>query len=171
MKAKRDEGELSNTMNGFIEALYRSEYKKLYTLAFRIVKKTEAADDLVHDAFCLATFHQAKLINHPNPEGWLANVVKNLALNEIRRAENCLTVPLEQALSSASLKLDTSLSELFPQNLPAQDQQILLWKFEEQIPYHEIALRLNISETGARSRVARAVARCRLLMNNTDFLD
>ena len=29
------------------------------------------ADDLVHDAFCLAVFHQAALRTHPKPEGWL----------------------------------------------------------------------------------------------------
>lgn len=162
---------LACVISNYIETLYKSEYKKLYTLAYRIVKDPETAKDLIHDAFCLATFHQAKLINHPSPEGWLANVVKNLALNDIRRAENRLTMPLQEALSSVAPNSETSLSELLPQKLPAPDQQILLWKFEEQIPYHEIALRLNISETGARSRVARAVARCRLHMNNTDFLD
>ena len=45
-----------------------------------------------------------------------------------------------------------------------QDRQVLLWRMEEQCAYDEMARRLGISETGCRSRVARAVARCRLLM-------
>lgn len=88
--------------NSFLEALYQSTYQKLYRLAYRLVKSPEAADDLVHDTFCLAVFHQAKLRQHPNPEGWLVLVLKNLASNEIRRAENRLTVPLQEALSSAA---------------------------------------------------------------------
>lgn len=163
--------QLKEPNNSFWEALYQSTYQKLYRLAYRLVKSPEAADDLVHDTFCLAVFHQAKLRQHPNPEGWLVLVLKNLASNEIRRAENRLTVPLQEALSSAAAAQHTSVAELFPRDLPIQDRQILLWRFESQLPYAEIALRLHISESGVRSRVARAVARCRLLMKETNFSD
>lgn len=163
--------QLKEPNNRFLEALYQSNYQKLYCLAYRLIKSPEAADDLVHDAFCLAVFHQAELRQHPNPEGWLVLAVKNLASNEIRRAENRLTVPLEEALTSAAAAQHTSIAELFPRNLPIQDRQILLWRFESQLPYAEIAQRLQISEAGARSRTARAVARCRLLMKETNFSD
>lgn len=162
---------MANRKNRSLELLYQSKNQTLYTLAYRLIKSPEAADDLVHDAFCLAVFHQNELRKHPNPEGWLVLVLKNLASNEIRRAENRLTVPLQEVLTSAAAAQHTSIAEVFPRNLSAQDRQILLWRFESQLPYTEIALRLHISESGVRSRAARAVARCRLLLKETNFLD
>ena len=69
--------------NSFLEALYQSTYQKLYRLAYRLVKSPEAADDLVHDTFCLAVFHQAKLRQHPNTEDWIVKIKKNHRLAAI----------------------------------------------------------------------------------------
>ena len=102
-------------------------------------------------------------MHHPNQVGWLVQALKHLASNEHRRAENRLTVPLEEDLLPACWPRE-ALEELLPNGLSRQDQQVLLWRMEEQCAYPEMARRLGISETGCRSRVARAVARCRLLM-------
>ena len=91
--------------------------------------------------------------------------LKNLAANEVRLAENRLTIPLEEALLAAAEDGQT-LEELLPVRLSAQDRRALLWRMEDQLSYTEMARRLGISETGCRSRVARAVARCRLLLKD-----
>ena len=61
-----------------IGSLYRTEYDKLYRVAYYIVKNVQTAEDLVHDTFCLASFQQEKLRVHPKPEAWLMEVVKDL---------------------------------------------------------------------------------------------
>lgn len=152
--------------NDFIGSLYRAEYDKLYRMAYRIVKNVQTAEDLVHDAFCLASFQQEKLLTHPKPEAWLMNVIKKLASNEIRRAANRLTIPLEELFSAAASEPEQKIEELFPAGLSAGDRQILIWRFENQISYQEMARRLCISEAGCRSRTARAVGRCRQLMKD-----
>ena len=48
-----------------------------------------------------------------------------------------------------------------PAQLSEEDKQLLIWRFEKQLSYREISGRLGISEAGCRSRVSRAVARCR----------
>ena len=48
-------------------------------------------------------------------------------------------------------------------DLSREDREILIWRFEEDLSYGELADRLGISETGCRSRVFRAVKRCRAL--------
>ena len=148
-----------------LTALYRSQFRRLYVLAYRLVKQRERAEDLVQDVFCLALCRQEELVRHPNPTGWLVCTLKNLAANELRLAENRLTLPLEEALL-ASAEDGQTLEELLPVRLSAQDRQALLWRMEDQLSYDEMARRLDISETGCRSRVARAVARCRLLLKD-----
>lgn len=133
------------------------------------MKKTEVAEDLVHDVFYLATLHQETVLHHPNQEGWLMCTLKKLASNELRRAENRLTAPLENALLFLSNDQDQKVGELLPSGLSSDDMQVLIWRIEQQMSYEEMAQRLGISETGCRSRVARAVARCRALMNPTDL--
>ena len=156
--------ELRQEKDDFIGSLYRREYDKLYRTAYRIVKNVQTAEDLVHDTFCLASFQQKKLRVHLKPEAWLMEVVKKLASNEIRLAKNRLTVPLEERFSAASPEPEQKIEDLLPAGLSAQDRQVLIWRFENQMSYQELARRLGLSEAGCRSRVARAVGKCRQLM-------
>ena len=146
-----------------VEALYQAKGRLIFTLAYRLVNQRERAEDLVQEVFLLALTHQEAILHHPNQVGWLVQALKHLASNELRRAENRLTVPLEEDLLPACWPRE-ALEELLPNGLSRQDRQVLLWRMEEQCAYPEMARRLGISETGCRSRVARAVARCRLLM-------
>ena len=146
-----------------VEALYQAKGRLIFTLAYRLVNQRERAEDLVQEVFLLALIHQEAILHHPNQVGWLVQALKHLASNELRRAENRLAVPLEEDLLPACWPRE-ALEELLPNGLSRQDRQVLLWRMEEQCAYPEMARRLGISETGCRSRVARAVARCRLLM-------
>lgn len=146
-----------------LEKLYQAQARLIFTLAYRLVNQRERAEDLVQEVFLLALTHQEALFNHPNQVGWLVQTLKHLASNELRRAENRLTVPLEEDLLP-TFRPREALKELLPAGLSQQDRQVLLWRMEEQCAYDEMARRLKISETGCRSRVARAVARCRQLM-------
>ena len=60
------------------------------------------------------------------------------------------------------------LTELLPTKLPQEDREVLIWRFEQELEYKEIANRLGISETGSRSRVFRALERCRKLLSGND---
>lgn len=91
-------------------------------------------------------------------------MIKKLASNEIRLAKNRLTVPLEERFSAASPEPEQKIEDLLPAGLSAQDRQVLIWRFENQMSYQELARRLGLSEAGCRSRVARAVGKCRQLM-------
>lgn len=155
--------------NDFIDSLYRTEYHKLFRVAYRIVGNEQTAEDLVHDTFCLASFQWQKLSDHPNPGAWLMNALKKLASNELRRAENRLTVPLEETLSVSSQETGQNIEELLPVGLSVEYRQVLIWRFKAQMGYPEMARQLGLSEAGCRTRVARAVAKCRQLMKNDNL--
>lgn len=134
--------------------------------AYRMIGSIETAQDLVHEAFLLALFNQDKLANHPNPEGWLMKTLRNLTLNERRRIKNHATVPLELVDNYIGKELGTSLDLLLPKQLSKEEREILVWRFEQQMGYREIANRLGISEVGCRSKVSRAIAHCRKYLDD-----
>lgn len=76
-----------------------------------------------------------------------------------------MDVPLETLYNVPAPDTEKGLEELLPSKLPKKDKKVLIWRFVQQMSYKEIANQLGISETGCRSRVFRAIEKCRKLMN------
>lgn len=152
-------------LDEFLTYLYKNQYEKMLKFSYRMVGTTETAQDLVQETFLLALFNKDKLASHPNPEGWLMKTLRNLTLNEQRRITAHETVPLDSIASITGEQDNISLELLLPKQLSKEEQEILIWRFEQQMEYKDISDRLGISETGCRSRVSRAIAHCK------EFLD
>ena len=146
------------------QALYEELHDKMLRVAYRMTGSMDMAEDLVQETFLFALFRQDELLNHPLPEGWLMRTLQNLVLNERRKAAAHAEVPLDSLLNLAEEPTAAPLEEALPRQLSQQDREILIWRFEQDLDYSEIADRLGISETGCRSRVFRAIRRCRDLM-------
>ena len=146
-----------------VQALYEALHDKMLKVAYRMVGSVESAEDLVQHAFLLALFQGEPFLRHPCPEGWLMRPLQNLALNERRRLQRHPEVPLDAVLYRAGREPEAPLDTVLPRDLSREDREILIWRFEEDLSYGELADRLGISETGCRSRVFRAVKRCRAL--------
>jgi len=144
----------------FISVLYRQEYRKLFSAAYRMTGDTELALDMVQDTFLLALSHQQDLMIHPKPEAWLMTTLQNLIKNERRLSANG-QIALEDMMNQPSIELEHSLHELLPSQLSEDEKEILIWRFEQEQDYREIAARLGISETGSCSRVFRIIAKCK----------
>ena len=153
--------------NDRFQKLYEDLHDKMLRVAYRMVGSVETSEDLVQNTFLLALFRESELMQHPNPEGWLMRVLQNLALNERRRIQRHPETSLDTLLFVAGSEPASSLEEMLPKQLSPQEREILIWRFEENMDYDEIADRLGISETGCRSRVSRAVKRCRELLQQS----
>ena len=153
--------------NDRFQKLYEDLHDKMLRVAYRMVGSVETAEDLVQNAFLLALFRENELMQHPNPEGWLMRVLQNLALNERRRVKRHPETSLDSLLNLAGETPANALEDMLPKQLSKADREILLWRFEQNMDYDEIAERLGISETGCRSRVFRAMKRCRELLQQT----
>lgn len=151
------------------DALYKSQYEKMIKLAYRMLGSMESAQDIVQEAFMLALLRWDEVSAHPLPEGWLALTVRNLVQNERRRYENHEELPLDSFTEQPDTHQEHPLSYLLPKKLSEEDCRILIWRFEQQMDYQQMADRLGISESACRSRVARAVKRCRNLLTKKFF--
>ena len=147
-----------------VSALYAREYDTLCRAAWRAMGDREAAEDLVQDTFLLALLHAEELPAHPAPGAWLMTTLRNLIANERRKLARRGTLALEDLGELAAAPPAGSLEELFPAALTEAERQILIWRFEQEKPYGDIAAALGISEGAARVRLFRAVEKCKLLM-------
>lgn len=145
-----------------ISSLFETQYDKLYKVGRRLTGDAQQTEDLIQSTFLLAILRQEEFARHPNREGWLMLTLRNLIQNEKRRL-SCRDISLEELFDIAAPIAPNSLEELFPSRLPREDRDILIWRFEQRLDYRDLANLLGISESGCRSRVARAVKRCREL--------
>lgn len=152
----------------FFRSLYEKQYEKMFKLAYCMTGSIEKTQDLVQNAFLLALFRKEELMVHPKPEGWLMTALKNLIFNERRRSESHPEVPLESVIESLSVNDPEMPLELaLPKQLSKEDREILILRFEQRLSYAEIGDRLGISEGACRSRLHRALQRCKRFLNDT----
>ncbi len=153
--------------DAFIDGLYRAMHDVMYRIAYRSLGDRERSEELVQDVFVLALFNTRMLAAHPNPKGWLVVTLKNHVWNELRKKAYAVEVPFDGVPVPAGDGRE-NFEDLLPSRLPPEDRQVLIWRFDQQLSYREISLRLGISEPGCRSRVSRALERCRRLMKEEE---
>lgn len=166
-KAERCETDMDQSWNDYIGSIYDGMYQKMCGLSYRVVGGIETTEELAQDVFVLALSNQKKLQDHPNLEGWMMLTFYNLAKNEGRKHSH-FDISLEEFYEMPGKSPETPLEDILPPQLTAAERQILIWKFEQQMEYREMAERLGITEAGCRSRVSRAVAKCRYYWKNKD---
>ncbi len=153
--------------------LMQSMGPRLLALARGICRDSAVAEDVVQEAF-------VKLWNTP-PDGpeqvvpsWLKRVVVNLSINHLRRRRNTQTLPecgedralrhdrLPEAqidLSDNMRRLESALSRL-----PDDKRAILVMKVYDEMSYEEIARAMEVPIGTVMSRLNRARAALKELM-------
>lgn len=152
--------------DSFLKTLYETEYRTLIRAAYRMTGDIESAEDMVQETFGRALFHLDELSNHALPGGWLMVTLRYVVLNHQNKNARHPEVPLDSVTVSAK-EPEMKLEMILPKQLSKADREILIWRYEWRMEYWEIADRLGISEAGCRSRVSRAVAHCRKLMERS----
>ncbi len=148
--------------NQWFECLYIKSSARLFKFASRLLGSEETARELVQEAFIVAVTKISELMTHPNPEGWLMDVMKRLISNEIRRSRKRKEVGLESAADiAADSQLEPGFLDCLPGELSANDKEILLLRCEQGLSFKEIGERMSINEELSRLRFYRAKERCR----------
>jgi RNA polymerase sigma-70 factor (ECF subfamily) len=149
------------------EEVVRRYQRRVYGVAYRIVRRHDVADDVAQEAFirahqALATFDTAR------PFGpWICRIAANLAINHVRsprfreeelpegHAETPSPAggsPLEGVLhQEAKVVLDAAL-----ERIPADQRAVFVLRVVEELSYREIADALGISMGTVMSRLSRA---------------
>jgi RNA polymerase sigma-70 factor, ECF subfamily len=186
-----DEQELIQAaVQGNIEAFNQLVLKyqdMVYNQARWLMKDQEAAQDMSQDAFIRA-FQSLKSYRGGSFRSWLARIVTNLCLDELRRIKRRPTIPLMpidadgEEMESPSwiadthmsveetvenMQLDLALRDLV-EELPMEYRTALVMVDILEFDYAEAAQSMGIPIGTLKSRLVRARLRLRNKLENTN---
>jgi len=146
--------------------LYDETFTMLFRIARRIANSDEAAEDLVHDLYIKAVERWDIFPTRNDAKYWLIRVVKNNALNWIKRkgreqnvyqryfkeSDDSSESPEDETLKSETIK-DV---QRYLDSLPEKFRVVLVLKEYGLLNYKEIGRILGITEGNVKVRVFRA---------------
>ncbi len=151
------------------ERRLEEELPALRRYARVLVRDPSRAEDLVQD--CLERALTRRQLWRPGSlRGWLFRMMRNLHLNELRRAgRGPATTQLDETLvgrqGSQALALEVAETLAAFDRLPEEQREVLLLVAVEEMSYREAARVLDVSEGTVASRVSRARERLRAILN------
>ena len=148
-------------MNPDLETIWSEFHPRLKRFVLSRISDESAADDILQNVFTKIHSHIDSLKDPANIEGWVFRITRNAIIDHYR------TRKIEEALPQ-----NISISEKMPEKIDAKTgydsikaiiktlphpyaQALLLTEFEG-LTQKELSKKLNISVSGAKSRVQRA---------------
>lgn len=163
---------LSSDDEKSFEALYNRYWEQLFVNAFKRIKDTESAREIVQDVFTELWIHRHERKIHTSPGAYLHTAVRYRTLNQIEKnyvktrylsevqsleAANRNTTEETIFLRELSGRLDKLVS-----SLPPQCQKVFQLSRYEYKNNREIASELNISEKTVENHITKALHVLRL---------
>jgi len=167
-----DEMTLARARRGNLDAcetIYRKYRHPAFSVAFRICGCRETAEEVAQEAFITA-FRKIRQFRGDSPFwGWLRRVVVNHAISTIRRNDKTKTVTFEdyhapaadgQQRTGLAMDLEAALGAL-----SARDRAVVWLHDVEGYNHREIAEVFGKTESFSKTRLSRARARLRELLD------
>jgi len=148
------------------EEIVKRYQRRVYGMAYRIVRRHDLADDVAQEAFIRA-FRALPSFDPTRPFGpWIGRIAANLAINHVRSPEAReeelpdghaeIPTPAEGPLDHV---LDGEARQMLNRaldTLPAEQRAVFVLRAVEGLSYREIAESLDISMGTVMSRLSRA---------------
>jgi RNA polymerase sigma factor (sigma-70 family) len=150
------------------DALYREARDDVFAYAATLLRDRGAAEDVTAQAFERAYRKRSRYdARRGSPRAWLFGIVRNAALDELRRikrsAEATLPPPnLDPAPDEAAeLTAQRDAVRAALHLLPPRDRELIALKYHADLSNAEIAAVLRVSETNAGTLLHRAMTKLR----------
>lgn len=154
---------------GACERIFRAYQRPAFSVAFRICRCHETAQEITQEAFITA-FRKIRQFRGDAPFwGWLRRVVVNHAISTLRRAPRGDQLEYqdyhassagEQEQVGLAMDLEAALA-----GLDAEDRAVVWLHDVEGYGHQEIAELFGMTESFSKTRLSRARAKLRLLLD------
>ncbi len=147
-------------MNASAESVYNDFHGKLRAFTLQRVSDPDATDDILQDVYLKIHTHLEDLRESDRLESWIFQITRNAIADHYRRARpqdelpHSLPAPAEEEPDTAS-ELAASIGDML-RCLPRKYREALELTDLQGLSQAELAARLGISLSGAKSRVQRA---------------
>lgn len=154
------------------EKIYRKFHKPAFTVAVRICKCRELAQEVTQEAFITA-FKNVHQFRAESPFwGWLRRVIVNHAISALRRLPRFEAVELEDHMATSSagqdrlghcMDLEQALQQL------SDEDRMVVWLHDvEGYKHQEIAQLAGKTESYSKTRLNRARTKLRALISDNE---
>ena len=154
------------------EKIYRRFHKQAFTVAVRICKCRELAQDVTQEAFITAFKRMHQYRGDAPFWGWLRRVIVNHAISALRKLPRHDAVELEDYMATSSddqdslghcMDLEQALEQL------SDEDRMVVWLHDvEGYKHREIARMVGKTESYSKTRLNRARAKLRVLISNNE---
>ncbi len=156
----------------FIEDLYMRYHKRLTRSAYHNLSDNDAAHDIVVDVFVCAIEKVEELYKHPNPGGWLYQVLSNKIMNyqkgfykKDRKTKETIKIMTELGLESDTIQDTYELEKEFISKCSYEEQikilndrekTAIISRYIDDKSLAETAEKMGISEGAVKQLIHRA---------------
>jgi RNA polymerase sigma-70 factor (ECF subfamily) len=157
-----------------LETLYERYGTQVYSLALAMLRDRDKAADLTQEVFLLVWRHAGIYRPTGSPRAWLLRLVRNRAIDELRRARRRHPLPstVPGVVSTHSMHTSTELLNVIVQQeireavtaLPELHREALLLAFFHGLSHQEIAVHLQTPLGTVKARIRRALQSLRQLL-------
>ncbi|MEN6619271.1 MAG: RNA polymerase sigma-70 factor [Rikenellaceae bacterium] len=154
------------------QSLFCGYYTDLVAYAYRFVKDIETSEDIVQEFFINFWFKKKFEDIHSSVESYMFHSVKNACLNYIRNEKNRNNKHNEmmKGIDLCYDKLDIEEEDFEKiykaiHRLPERRKRIFMLCCFNNLKYHEVAEKLNISINTVRTQMGRALKSLRKYLN------
>ena len=151
------------------EALYRRTFPRVYAYAASLLRDRSAAEEVTAQAFERA--YRKRRSYRPrrgSADAWLFGIVRNAALDELRRRRRRADLegdPADLAAAGAEEHVEGAIRRQAVRaalaGLEARDRELVALKFAGGLGNAEIARVLGVSESNAGTRLHRILTKLR----------
>ena len=143
------------------QEIWETYRAKLYRFVLARVKDEAAAEDIVHDVLTRAYARRHTLRDRGKLGQWLYQIARNAVVDHYRRRRPTEELPngLADREPDASGEAERELARCltpFIKELPAHYRQAVMLAELQGLTQREVASKLGLSVSGAKSRVQRA---------------
>lgn len=177
--AYNDEGLLTFMRQGDVAAfteLYNRHFKSLYTVAENILRSPDVSKDIVQEVFT-AVWQNRERLQIMYPKAYLQQAVRFQVLKAIRadKTDSEFYKRLAQVSQDMVVENTFSYKELqrtvdeLVQSLPDDCRQAFRLSREQNLTYHQIADKLNISVKTVEKKMSQSLRYLRVALHKSEI--
>jgi len=149
-----------------LERLYEETHRALYAYALSVLKHTQDAQDVLHDAYMAVVTHAATYRAQGKPMAWMTTIVRNLCIQRLRERNKTTAADAWDMQTGIGEWEHTAADNRVVlvacmERLSDEERQIVVLHAVTGLPHRQIASMMSLKLSTVLSKYHRALKKLR----------